>query len=100
MYISTSTYGGATWHDSRITVTRHFIVDGKSILFLTVAKAIEIIFEKFPEHAYWAIIGLIVASPVAILLLNSFGTLNVVSVLTGVAALAAGVVIALKLGEE
>jgi len=32
--------------------------------------------------------------------LNSFGTLNVVSVLTGVAALAAGVVIALKLGEE
>ena len=67
---------------------------------IAIAKAIEIIFEKFPEHAYWAIIGLIVASPVAILLLNSFGTLNVVSVLTGVAALAAGVVIALKLGEE
>jgi len=61
---------------------------------------IEIIFEKFPIQAFWAIIGLIVASPVAILLLNSFGTLNVVSVLTGVAALAAGVVIALKLGEE
>ncbi len=73
---------------------------GVVVGIFAIAKAIEIIFEKFPEHAYWAIIGLIVASPVAILLLNSFGTLNVVSVLTGVAALAAGVVIALKLGEE
>ncbi len=65
-----------------------------------IAKMIEIIFEKFPQHAYWAIIGLIVASPVAILLMNSFGTINLVTILTGIIALAAGVVIALKLGEE
>ena len=55
---------------------------------------------KFPEHAYWAIIGLIAASPIAILLMNSFGAINFMAVLTGIAALAAGVVIALKLGEE
>ena len=65
-----------------------------------IAKVIEIIFEKFPEYAYWAIIGLIVASPIAILLMNSFGAINLVTVITGIVSLAAGVVIALKLGEE
>lgn len=65
-----------------------------------IAKAIEIIFEKFPELAYWAIIGLIVASPVAILLMNSLGTITFITIVTGIASLVLGVVIALKLGEE
>ncbi|MEY8392869.1 DUF368 domain-containing protein [Lachnospiraceae bacterium] len=73
---------------------------GVVVGIFAIAKAIEIIFEKFPEIAYWAIIGLIVASPVAILLMNSFGTITVMTVVTGVAALAVGVVISLKLGEE
>ena len=75
---------------------------GLGVVFgiFAIAKIIEIVFEKFPEHAYWAIIGLIVASPVAILVMNGFGAINLVTVLTGVVALAAGVVIALKLGEE
>lgn len=73
---------------------------GVVIGIFAIAKVIEIIFEKFPEHAYWAIIGLIVASPIAILLMNSFGTVNLMTVVTGIVALAAGVVIALKLGEE
>ncbi len=73
---------------------------GVVIGIFAIAKVIEIIFEKFPEHAYWAIIGLIVASPIAILLMNSFGAINLVTVLTGIVSLAAGVVIALKLGEE
>ena len=73
---------------------------GVVVGIFAIAKVIEIIFEKFPEHAYWAIIGLIVASPVAILLMNSFGAINIVTILTGIVALAAGVVVALKLGEE
>ena len=73
---------------------------GVVVGIFAIAKMIEIVFEKFPEHAYWGIIGLIVASPVAILLMNRFGTINVTAVLTGIAALAAGIVIALKLGEE
>lgn len=73
---------------------------GVVVGIFAIAKMIEIIFEKFPQHAYWAIIGLIVASPIAILLMNSFGTINLVTILTGMIALAAGVVIALKLGEE
>ncbi|MBQ2803497.1 MAG: DUF368 domain-containing protein [Lachnospiraceae bacterium] len=66
-----------------------------------IAKLIEIIFEKCPLYAYWAIIGLIVASPIAIIAMNitSFAAINVVSLLTGVVALAVGFVIAMKLGD-
>lgn len=65
-----------------------------------IAKIIEVIFEKFPEYAYWAIIGLIVASPVAILVMNSFGAITIFTIISGVAALVVGVIIALNLGEE
>ncbi len=64
-----------------------------------IAKLVEIIFEKFPLYAYWAIIGLIVASPIAIIAMGSFPAITVVSAITGVIALAVGFVIALKLGE-
>lgn len=65
-----------------------------------IAKIIEIIFEKFPEHAYWAIIGLIVASPIAILLMNQFGKIQLITIVTGLLSLVLGAAIALKLGEE
>ncbi len=65
-----------------------------------IAKIIEIIFEKWRLLAYWAIIGLIVASPVAIMMMGEFGTINVVSILTGIVALAVGIFVAMKLGEE
>lgn len=66
-----------------------------------IAKLVEVVFEKFPLYAYWAIIGLIVASPVAILLMNltAFSQITVISALTGVLALAVGFVVALKLGD-
>ena len=64
-----------------------------------IAKLIEIIFEKFPLYAYWAIIGLIVASPIAIIAMGSFPAITVVSAITGVIALVVGFVIAMKLGE-
>lgn len=64
-----------------------------------IAKLVEIIFEKFPLYAYWAIIGLIVASPFAIYLMGKFPALDAISAITGVIALAAGFFVALKLGE-
>lgn len=66
-----------------------------------IAKLVEIVFEKFPLYAYWGIIGLIVASPVAILLMNLsiFSQVTVLSAVTGVIALAAGFMVALKLGD-
>ena len=73
---------------------------GVVVGIFAIAKLIEIVFAKWPLLAYWAIIGLIVASPVAILMMNRFGALSVVTILTGVAALAVGIVAALLLGGE
>ena len=73
---------------------------GVVVGIFVIAKIIEIVFDKWPLLAYWAIIGLIVASPVAILMMNKFGSLGVGTVLTGVLALAVGVVASLLLGSE
>lgn len=70
-----------------------------------VAKLVEIIFDKFPLYAYWAIIGLVVASPFAIALMGGFASLSgtgvmaAVHLLTGAVALAVGFFVAMKLGE-
>lgn len=66
-----------------------------------VAKVIEIVFEKFPLYAYWAIIGLIVASPFAIVLMNLgvFAGINIVTILTSVVTFIVGFFIARKLGD-
>ncbi|MCM1091132.1 MAG: DUF368 domain-containing protein [Butyrivibrio sp.] len=72
---------------------------GVVVGIFAIAKLVEIIFEKAPLYAYWAIIGLIVASPIAIIAMGSFPGITVLGVVTGVVALAAGVVVAMKLGE-
>ena len=64
-----------------------------------IAKLIEVIFEKFPTQAYWAIIGLIVASPIAVLLSVGISTVTIWSVLVSIVTFAVGFVIAIKLGE-
>uniref|UniRef100_UPI00405697B6 DUF368 domain-containing protein n=1 Tax=Acetatifactor sp. TaxID=1872090 RepID=UPI00405697B6 len=64
-----------------------------------IAKLVEIIFEKFPLYAYWAIIGLIVASPIAIIAMGTFPAITVVGIITSILTFALGFVIAMKLGE-
>lgn len=64
-----------------------------------IARLIEIIFEKFPLQAYWAIIGLIVASPIAVLLMASLGTITAAGVAVSVVTFGVGFVIAMKLGD-
>lgn len=85
------------WHDCGF-----LIPFGIGVVFgiFAIAKIIEKIFEKFPMQAYWAIIGLIIASPVAIVLLNDFSGINVVSVITGIVMLGIGIIISRKLGGE
>lgn len=63
------------------------------------AKLIEKIFEKFPMYAYWAIIGLIVASPIGIFLMAEIGAVTVPMVLLGIPFFIGGCVVAYKLGE-
>lgn len=73
---------------------------GVVVGILGIAKIIEILLSKFPYVVFWCIIGLILASPVAIVLLNDFSGFNVVSGVTGLVALAAGVLTAVALGGK
>ena len=65
-----------------------------------IAKIIEFIFQKAETHAYWAIIGLIMASPIAILWKTDWSGFSLIALLTGVVTFAIGWFIASKLGDE
>lgn len=73
---------------------------GVVIGIVIVAKGIDILLSKFPCMVFWCIMGLIVGSPVAIVILNDFSDLRPVNILTGVVALAVGIVIAYFLGGD
>lgn len=72
---------------------------GVVIGVLAIAKLIEFIFNKFPLYAYWAIIGLIVASPIAIIAKAGPLSFTVINVVTSLVALCVGTFVAMKLGE-
>lgn len=71
---------------------------GVAVGIVAVAKLIEFMLKKFPAVTYWAIIGLIVASPIAILIMMEIGTIGVAEILSGVVLLAAGFCISMKIG--
>ena len=71
---------------------------GVVVGIVAVAKLIEFMLKQFPLVTYWAIIGLIVASPIAILIMMEIGTVGVIEIVTGVVLLVAGFFISLKLG--
>ncbi len=73
---------------------------GAVVGIVAVAKFIEFVLKKYSQIAYWAIIGLIVASPFAIIIMMESITFTVVNVLTGIVMLAVGIFIAMKLGGE
>lgn len=74
---------------------------GVVVGIFAIAKLIEIIFAKFPLYAFWAIIGLIVASPFAIVFMNlgSFAGVTIPMIIASVVTFGAGFFIAMKLGE-
>lgn len=65
-----------------------------------IAKLIEWIFSRWEIPAYYAIIGLIVASPIAILLKTDWSMASVGIILIGIVTFAAGWFAASKLGGE
>lgn len=67
---------------------------------VVIAKIIEFILIRAEIHAYYAIIGLIVASPIAILIKMSWGDLSVVTMMISLLTFALGWFIASKLGGE
>lgn len=72
---------------------------GVIIGIFAIAKLVEIIFVKYPLYAYWSIIGLILASPVAIINAIVCPVIGLLEISTGIVALVAGFVIAMKLGD-
>lgn len=73
---------------------------GVLVGMVAIAKVIEVIFAKFPLYAYWSIIGLLFASPIAILLVGTFHKITLLSIVTGIIALGGGLFISGKLGEK
>ena len=73
---------------------------GVLIGILGIAKIIEIIFEKYPVYAYCAIIGLIAASPIAILVCSNFAGFSVSVLSISIVTFAAGFGIAIKIGDK
>jgi putative membrane protein len=65
-----------------------------------VAKLIEWVMDRWPAQTYWAIIGLIVASPVAILLNTDWAGFSWIQLLIGVVTFGLGWFAASKLGGD
>lgn len=73
---------------------------GVLVGIVAIAKVIEVVFERYPLYAYWAIIGLLFGSPIAILLVGTFTEITISAIFTGAAALVCGLFVANKLGEK
>ncbi len=65
-----------------------------------IAKLIELVFAKAPNYAYCAILGLVIASPIAIILMSDLSRYNVLSIVTGCITFIVGFFAASKLAEE
>lgn len=73
---------------------------GVIVGIFVIAKIIEFIFSKAEIHAYYAIIGLIMASPIAILLQTDWNKFSLVTMVISVVTFVAGWFAASKLGGE
>lgn len=73
---------------------------GVVIGIFLIAKLIEFIFAKAETHAYFAIIGLIMASPIAILLKTDWSKFSVLTLVISAVTFIAGWFAASKLGGE
>lgn len=73
---------------------------GVLIGIFAIAKVIEILLKKWPYQSYWAIIGLIVASPIAILLNIDWSTFSFIHLLLGLILFGCGWFASSKLGGE
>ena len=65
-----------------------------------VAKLIEFLFAKYPSITYGGILGLIVASPIAIVMKMGHNNINVITIILGIVLLAAGAWFTYWFGEK
>lgn len=67
---------------------------------VAIAKIIEKVFERFSDYAYWSILGLLFASPIAILMVGSTYEMTIGAVLVGGAVFLCGFGVSNKLGDK
>lgn len=72
---------------------------GVMIGIFAIAKVIEILLERFESYTYCAILGLIIASPIAILMANDLSLLTLPTLFTSILTFIIGVIIAKFAGE-
>lgn len=72
---------------------------GVVIGIFAIAKIIEILLKHFEAHTYCAILGLVISSPVVILMGTDMQHINIVAIVTGIIGLAAGAFAARQLGK-
>lgn len=82
-------------------VSASLIPFGLGVVFgiFLIAKIIEFLLKRFESLTYCAIMGLVIASPVVILMGTPLMGISVIALITGIVAFLAGGLIALKLGE-
>ena len=73
---------------------------GVLVGIVAVAKLLEFILKKYAMIAYWAICGLIIASPFAIIIFMDLGGVKFLDLITGAVMLAVGFFVSMKLGEK
>ena len=64
-----------------------------------IAKIIELLLKHFESYTYCAILGLVISSPVVILMGTDMARVNVIAIITGIIAFAAGALAAKQLGK-
>ena len=72
---------------------------GVVIGIFAIAKIIEILLKHFESHTYCAILGLVISSPVVILMGTDMQHINIVAIVTGIIGLVAGAFAARQLGK-
>lgn len=65
-----------------------------------IAKLIEWVMKKWRQQTFWAIIGLICASPIAILMKTDYASFSILQLICGIVALFAGAAAAMALAKE
>ncbi len=73
---------------------------GVVVGIFVIAKIIEFLFRKAEAHVYYAIIGLIMSSPIAILMKTDWSKISVPIMLISIVTFVAGWFVAGKLGEK
>lgn len=75
---------------------------GTGVVFgaFLLARVIEFLFQKYEAHVYWASMGLLLASPAAILLAVPDLSITIGGIITGMVALAGGFLLSKWFGEK